>query len=45
MDLPDSSLIAGLLQRREAGEEECLNELLPLEPERRRIAHRLSKNQ
>src|ERR1017187_3617010 len=43
MGSPDSSPITGLLLRWGAGEEECLNELVPLvERELRRIAHHLT---
>jgi RNA polymerase sigma-70 factor (ECF subfamily) len=46
MGSPDSSPITGLLLRWGAGEEECLNELVPLvERELRRIAHHLMRKE
>jgi len=44
MHPPDSALITGLLLRWGAGEQECLDQLVPLvEPELRRIAHSLMR--
>ncbi len=46
MHPPDSSSVTGLLLRWGAGEEECLNQLVPLvEPELRRIAHCLMRKE
>ena len=46
MQVPNSSPVTGLLLRWGAGEAECLDELVGLvEPELRRIAHRLMRGE